>query len=456
MVFFLLIFLASLAWLGVRHLADILHEFDHVAQVDLVLMEGATNLNDLQLKKEIIFARLSSSSEELAFGQVSPARGQYLMDYVKGLGEQFDLYIQQANDQIKRIDRLSAVPAGLKASFGLMREQTREYDLTVQDIFKAVNKGGYQLSLEDLERTDVRQKILTEHVQAIVTHVWELVHGSINRSQRWHQQSKMIFWFSLLLTATLALLLFVFKENLDQISRQKRDLEKLNRELDRFVHTVSHDIAGPLTTIVGYASYLESHYSNQLDTKGQDCIHGVSKGATRLKVMIKDMLELTRMSRIKNPYSRVSIQEIIDAALANCDFMIRQSNAQVKIEGALPVIVCDRIKTTEAFFNLINNSIKFAKLQVPPVIVITWKDTARMHEFHFQDNGIGIDAQHHKEIFDIFKRLHPVDKYEGSGVGLAIVKAAIEDQGGRVQVESNPGQGAKFILTIPKNLIPAK
>ena len=158
----------------------------------------------------------------------------------------------------------------------------------------------------------------------IVSQVWGLVHESINRSQRWHQQSKVIFWFSLLLTVTLGLLLFAFKENLEEISRQKKDLEKLNQELDRFVHTVSHDIAGPLTTIVGYAAYLEGQYAQQLDQQGRDCINGVRKGATRLNVLIKDMLELTRMTRVKNPYSRVSIQEVIDAAIANCDFMIRQ------------------------------------------------------------------------------------------------------------------------------------
>ena len=456
LVLFLLAFLASLAWVGGRRLADILHEFDHVAKVDLVLMEGATNLNDIQLEKEIIFARLSASSEELAFGQVNPARGQYLMDYVKGLGEEFDHYTQEADQQMRRIDKLSGVPVGLKTSFDIMREQSKAYDNTVKDIFKAVEKGGFQLSLEDLERTDTRQKILTEHVKAIVTQVWGLVHESMSRSQRWHQQSKAIFWFSLMLTATLGLLLLAFKANLEHISRQKKDLEKLNKELDRFVHTVSHDIAGPLTTIVGYAAYLEGHYSKQLDEKGQDCISGVRKGATRLNGLIKDMLELTRMSRIKNPYSRVSIREVIDAAIANCDFMIRQTNAQVKVEGNLPEIVCDRIKITAVFFNLINNALKFAKPQERPVIKISWNETPKEHEFYVQDNGIGIDPLHHQEIFDIFTRLHPPDQYGGSGVGLAIVRAALEDQRGRVRVESTPGQGAKFVFSIPKNLIPAK
>lgn len=456
LVLLLLAFLASLAWVGVRHLADILHEFDHVAQVDLVLMETATSLNDIQLEKEIIFSRLSSSAEELAFGQVNAARGQYLADYVKGLGGQFDHTIQLADEQMKRIDGLSGVPVDLKNSFDQMRGQTLQYDMTVQAIFKAVEKGGFQLSLEDLESTGRQQKALTENVQNIVRQVWRLVHESMNRSQRWRQQSKAIFWFSLLLTATLGLLLFAFKQNLEEISRQKKDLEKLNQELDRFVHTVSHDIVEPLTTIIGYAACLESQYSQQLDRRGQDCIKGVRKGAGRLNVLLKDMLELTRMSRVKNPYTRIFIQQVVDTAIASCDFMVRQSGAVIKIEGTLPEIVGDRIKITAVFLSLINNAVKFAKANVPPVIKIGWNETREDYEFYVQDNGIGIDPRHHQEIFDIFTQLHTPDQYGGSGIGLAIVKAALEDQGGRVRVESSPDQGTKFIFTIPKNLTLSK
>jgi len=456
LVLFLLAFLASLAWVGVRHLADILHEFDHVAQVDLVLMETATDLNDIQLEKEIIFTKLSSTAEELAFGQVSAARGLYLADYVRELGEQFDQYVQQANDQMQRIDKLTGVPEGMKPSFEFMVQQTKQYDATVKDIFAAVEKGGFQLSLDDLERTDRRQRALSDNVRTIVSEVWSLVHESIKRSQRWHQQSKMIFWFSLLLTVTLGLLLFAFKENLEEISKQKKDLEKLNQELDRFVHTVSHDIVGPLTTIVGYAAHLESHYAQQLDKQGRDCVSGVRKGATRLNILIKDMLELTKMSRIKNPYSRVLVQEAVDVAIANCEFMVRQSSAEIKVEGRLPEIVGDRIKITAVFFNLISNALKFAKPNERPIIKISWNETPREHEFYVEDNGIGIDPKHHQEIFNIFKQLHPTDPYNGSGVGLTIVKAAIEDQGGQVRVESTLGQGTTIIFTIPKALIPAK
>ena len=158
------------------------------------------------------------------------------------------------------------------------------------------------------------------------------------------------------------------------------------------------------------------------------------------------------MSRVKNPYTRVSIPKAIDAAIANCDFMIHQSKAVIKVERDMPEIVCDRIKITAIFFNLISNAIKFAKPNETPVIRISCHETRELYEFCVEDNGIGIDPLYHQEIFDIFKRLHPPDQYAGSGVGLAIVKAALEDQGGQVRVESNLNQGAKFIFTIPKNL----
>jgi len=450
LVLLLLGFLTAMAGVGVRQLADVFGEFDHVAQVDLVLMEGASQLREIQLEKEIVFEKLSGAAEELAFGQVSAARGQYLADYVKGLEGLFSQYIKQANARMNRVEAMC--PASLKPSFENTREQAQHYDSMVEAIFKAVEKGGFQLSLEDLDRTDRRQRALSQSVAAIVQEVRRQVNESVNKSQRRQQQSKEIFWFSLLLSASLGSLLFVFKRNLEEINRQRQDLEKLNQELDRFVHTVSHDIAGPLTTIVGYGAYLEGHYAAQLDKQGQDCISGVRKGATRLNVLIKDMLELTKMSRVKNPYTRTSIGQVVDAAIANCDFMVKQSAAKIEIEGKMPEIVCDRIKTTAVFSNLISNAVKFVSTVSRPVVKISWRDSPKDYEFTVEDNGIGIDSAHHQEIFDIFKRLHTGDEYGGTGVGLSIVKAAVEDQGGVVRVESQVGRGTKFIFTIPKGL----
>ena len=452
LVLLLLGFLTAMAWVGVRQLGDVFVEFDHVAQVDLVLMEAATGLNEIQLEKEVIFEKLSGAAEELAFGQVSPARREYLADYVRGLERLFRQHMKQADRQLGRVEKIGDIPLSLKTSFEYMGAQTQEYDSTVEAIFTAVAKGGFQLSLDDLDLVDRRQKVLSENVKAIVRDVWGRVRASVDKSQQRRQQSKETFWFSLTLSAAVGLLLFVFKRILEEINRQKQDLEKLNRELDRFVHTVSHDIAGPLTTIVGYGAYLESHYAVQLDQKGQDCISGVRKGAGRLNVLIKDMLELTKLNRVKNPYTLTSMAQVVDAALANCDFMIQRSAVKVEIDGNMPEVVCDRIKTTAVFTNLISNAVKFVTTTQRPVVKIGWREDLKTYEFYVEDNGIGIDPAHHQEIFGIFKRLHQADEYTGSGVGLAIVKAAVEDQGGEVRLESQKGRGTKFIFTIPKGL----
>ena len=148
LVLLLLAFLAALAWAGVRHLSDILREFDHVAQVDLMMMKGTADLKDIQLEKEIVFARLSSASEELAFSQINDSRKQYLVDYVKGLGEQFDRYVQSTEIQMQKIDTFSGIPDDLKDSFKQLGWQTQQYDSTVQAIFKEVEKGDFNCPLK--------------------------------------------------------------------------------------------------------------------------------------------------------------------------------------------------------------------------------------------------------------------------------------------------------------------
>jgi light-regulated signal transduction histidine kinase (bacteriophytochrome) len=119
----------------------------------------------------------------------------------------------------------------------------------------------------------------------------------------------------------------------------------------------------------------------------------------------------------------------------------------------MPTIVCDRIKLTEVFLNLINNAIKFSsKQEAKPVVDVKYEDSGDLHQFSVKDNGIGIDPKYHDKVFGIFKRLHSQDEYEGSGAGLGIVKKVIEDHKGKVWIESEAGKGTKFLFTIPKNL----
>jgi len=245
------------------------------------------------------------------------------------------------------------------------------------------------------------------------------------------------------------------KEILEQ---QKKDLEKVNKELDSFVYTASHDLRAPLRGIAAFADFLREDYDDKLNAKGKDYLKEIRDGANRLNRLIEDLLTLSRISRIKNPYERVNILELVAEILERIKFDITDNDVEMRVDKDLPVIVCDRIKIGEAFFNLINNAIKFSSKENSgrPKVEIGYNSLEKYHQFHIRDNGLGIDPQFHERIFEVFQRLHKSTDYEGTGAGLSIVKNIVEQHDGKVWVESRLGEGACFFFTILKDLQPRK
>jgi light-regulated signal transduction histidine kinase (bacteriophytochrome) len=248
-------------------------------------------------------------------------------------------------------------------------------------------------------------------------------------------------------------------ESLEISNQQKLDLEKVNKELDNFVHTVSHDLRSPLMGISGYGSVLKSQYAQEMDERANRCIAGILKGTERMNQMINDLLELTRLSRVQNPFEITSISDLMDEVLGRLEFRIAKDNVDVTVSDNLPVIVCDRIKLTEAIFNLVSNAMKFSvKVTEPdhrPRVEITCDHIHSEYVFSVKDNGIGIDPEDQDEVFGMFKRLQNAQEYEGTGAGLSIVKGVIDDHGGKIWIESQLGEGAKFIFTIPDSIQPS-
>jgi signal transduction histidine kinase len=243
------------------------------------------------------------------------------------------------------------------------------------------------------------------------------------------------------------------EQNLEVTEQQRKDLEKVNHELDRFVQTVSHDIRTPLMGVVWYADYLRTHYGASLDQKGKDSLDGVCRSVDRANALIKDLLELTRLSRVRNPYSFVDSADLINDVIATLEYKIRQNKVEVIVHPGMPQIYCDAIKVREVFLNLMTNAIKFSSGgKQQPKVSILFKNGNDDWEFIVRDNGIGIDARHYEEIFSIFKRLDTSGKYEGTGAGLSIVKSIIDDHGGKVWVESEIGNGSEFHFMIPRML----
>jgi signal transduction histidine kinase len=237
-----------------------------------------------------------------------------------------------------------------------------------------------------------------------------------------------------------------------EVGKQKDLLEAVNKELDSFVHTVSHDLRAPLHGIEGFANFLKEDYSSRLDKEGVDYLVRIIAGTRRMNKLIDDLLTLSRISRIMNPYEYVDMNELIQSVLLRIEFDIRKQNVLMKVANGLPTVYCDKIKMGEVFLNLINNAIKFSSKNASarPTVEVGWNDREAAYEFYVKDNGIGIDKKYHSEVFGIFRRLHTQEEYEGTGAGLSIVKKVIDDHKGNIWIESEPGKGATFYFTLPK------
>lgn len=241
------------------------------------------------------------------------------------------------------------------------------------------------------------------------------------------------------------------KASRDELEASRQILQKVNAELDSFVYTASHDLRAPLRGITSFAQILQEDHGEVLDDDGKDCLNEIRKGVARMDALISDLLALSRASRIKNPFEKTKLSRLIQEAVDRFDYDIRKTGAVIKSDQDMPEIVCDRIKMTEVFANLLGNALKFSS-GLPdrkPEISFKAEKINEEIEISVSDNGIGIDPKYYKKIFEIFTRLHDEDAYEGTGAGLSIVKRIVEEHQGTVTVKPNHPAGTVFVVRIP-------
>lgn len=243
----------------------------------------------------------------------------------------------------------------------------------------------------------------------------------------------------------------VLKEAYLELEQRRENLEKSNLELDTFVYTASHDLRAPLRGVSCFADFLVEDLGDRIDEKGREYIDEIHKGVNRMNKLIEDLLSLSRLSRVNNPFGKVSVKSMLDDVLERIELDIKQTQTDIKIHADLPEVLCDRIKITEVFVNLISNAIKFSSKNnvVKPMIEVGFRVLDECTEFWVQDNGIGIDSKYFDKIFVLFERLHDQDEYDGTGAGLSIVRRIVNDHGGFIRVDSEKGKGARFTFTIP-------
>ncbi|MEN6517778.1 MAG: PAS domain S-box protein [Methanospirillum sp.] len=238
--------------------------------------------------------------------------------------------------------------------------------------------------------------------------------------------------------------------NLDIDERKKASeaLQRSNDELQRFAYVASHDLQEPLRSIVSFSQLLERRYKGRLDQDADDYIGFIVEGGTRMQALIQDLLLVSRVETGAKPLEPTDAGEVVAGALRLLEAPIRETGGAVTVEP-MPCVLADASQLEQIFTNLIANALKYHREGVPPVIAISATRNGRRWEFAVRDNGIGIEAEYYDRIFEMFRRLHTHDEYEGTGIGLAVVKRIVERHGGRVRVESTPGMGSSFFFTLP-------
>jgi two-component system NtrC family sensor kinase len=244
----------------------------------------------------------------------------------------------------------------------------------------------------------------------------------------------------------------------DQLAEKNRELERLNhkldlanRELDEFAHAAAHDLKEPLRTMTSYIQLLQGRYGNALDDDARQFIRFAVEGSARMGALIEDLLLYARVAKTETECKElVSLDTSLDNALATLSGSIKESKAEI-VRAQLPDLCVEAVRMQQLFQNLVGNAIKFRKPGQSPVIRISSDRDGDNWVFAVEDNGIGIDAAHRERVFSAFKRLHNRE-YAGTGLGLTICKRIVEQYGGEIWVESEPGRGSKFVFTLPASL----
>jgi PAS domain S-box-containing protein len=231
-----------------------------------------------------------------------------------------------------------------------------------------------------------------------------------------------------------------------RVRERTAELKRSNEDLQQFAYVASHDLQEPLRVVSNFTQLLSRRYRGKLGADADEFIGFTIDGCQRMQQLISDLLSYCRVDTA-GAFKRVDLNEALEQALANLALAIEESGATI-VHDELPAVEGDRIQIVQLLQNLVGNAIKFRDKR-PPVVTIGARRDGDFWTFFVRDNGIGLDPKHAERIFVIFQRLHGRGEYKGTGIGLSICKKIVERHGGRMWVESQPGEGSAFHFTLP-------
>jgi len=235
----------------------------------------------------------------------------------------------------------------------------------------------------------------------------------------------------------------------NDLKKYAAELERSNNDLKDFAHIASHDLQEPLRKISIFSGRLKSAKSLLNEQHIYD-LSRMGSAAQRMQVLIEDLLQLSQVTAKEQPFQKVNLKEIASEVIEDLEARIIETQGRVK-QGYLPTVDADPFQMRQLLQNLIGNALKYHKEGLPPAVYLSSQpNESGDWEISVRDNGIGLDEKFSERIFRPLERLHGRSSYEGTGIGLAICKKIVSRHGGKITVKSQPGEGSKFTVTLPK------
>jgi signal transduction histidine kinase len=318
----------------------------------------------------------------------------------------------------------------------------------LKQIIHISHSNGYETALQFLKENQDQQLIET-----IINKIHKIETETLAELKIYSQKNQAIAQQTTLLNFAVTCLGFIFLGiatwKINHYNYHTIQLEKVNRQLEVFTYSTSHDLQEPLQIIEGFTLTIIEDYGNQIPDCALDYLQRILANSQRLQGLIKNLLNYTQLINQEIPTEPVNLALVISECLIQLNTKIQERQAQIIVKEPLPLVIANHLILVQVITNLLANAIKFVVPNQTPQIRIFATQKEEYIRLWIEDNGIGIPSEYKEEIFEVFKRLHGNDLYPGNGIGLAIVSKAMERMNGKCGVESQLNKGSHFWLELP-------
>ena len=236
----------------------------------------------------------------------------------------------------------------------------------------------------------------------------------------------------------------------ERVTARTQELIEVNKALESFSYSVSHDLRAPVRAIIGFATIIQQEYGEGMPVDQKELFAHIESNAKRMNIIIDDLLTLAKFGKGKLHITAVDMTRLFKCVWTNIKHL-NQHHAVLELPE-LPLVEADMSLIEQVLTNLISNAVKYSSKKDHPIVAVSFKDESDKITFYVKDNGAGFNMEHYNRLFAAFQRLHSMREFEGTGVGLVLVKRIIEKHGGKVGAHAKIGEGATFWFSLPKNI----